>query len=189
MCDIKKSVRELKHVTEIHIISHKNECKEVLFLVDKSKTNTPTLTATELLDSKCSRSIEYSTETLQIATIAPRTYIYDPYVSFRKAKMAHSLSVSYNLNPISPEGTLLTSDILHNDFPGRVFEVKNETDIDRKKLAKSGVKKANVISRGFHLKADEIAKKMKIKDGGETFLIAYQTKDKKGQLLICNRLK
>ena len=186
MCDINKSIAQLKFVKEIHVVSHKNECKEVLFLLENNFEDVPSISAVEL-GTKHSLTTEYSSDYLPQPVSQPKNYLYDPFVSYRKAKLSDSISKEYNMNPITSEGTLLTGDELIETFPGRIFEVTGQVNLDRKKLSSLRIKKANVISRGLPLKSDEIASKLKIKDGGETYLIAFQNFDQKSALLICKR--
>lgn len=187
MCDINLSIKQLKNVAEIHVVSHKNECKEVLFLLDKKKTGTIAIKANEL-ETDFFDSYSYKSENTRKPKSSIKEYIYDPFVSFRKARLTHYLSEEFKLNPISDEGTLLTGEHFKEKFPGRIFQVTNSVELDRKKVAKLGIKKANVISRGFYLKADEIVKKLNLKDGGEIYLISYLDKGNKAFLAQCTRI-
>lgn len=187
MCDIKLSVEQLKHVSHVFVVSHKNECKEVLFLLDKKSNEHTKITATEI-ETRHSHTYIFNAETTSKPTTEIKTYLYDPYVCYRKAHVADKLAVEFSLNPISHERTLLSSEHLEENFPGRIFCVEELLELDKKKIAKAGIKKANVISRGFHMKADEIAKKLKIKDGGDVYLISWLDANNKAFLAKCKRL-
>lgn len=65
-----------------------------------------------------------------------------------------------------------------NDFPGRIFQVKD--------VAKQ--EKANIIVRNYPMTVEEIKKKTGIKDGGEIYLLCF-TGTKKKFMVVADRLK
>lgn len=186
MCDIPLTLENLKNVSEIHVVSHKNECKEVLFLMDHNYLGSPKLTAVEL-ESPYKISLDYSETKVHKAPQNALGYVYDPMVCFRKAGLSWKLAQNYELAPLNQEGTLLTGDQLQIGFEGRIFKVIDTLPFDRKKLKKAGYTKANVIARGFHINAQEIAKKMQIQDGGNLFLIPQFGQGGKSELVVCER--
>ena len=82
---------------------------------------------------------------------------------------------------------LYTSSAVVADFPGKVFRIKcldpNPTQL--KELLPTG--KANVVSRNYPLTPDEIKKKLRLRDGGDMFLIGFSTLKKK-HLAICTKV-
>lgn len=186
MCNISLTLDNLKNVSEIHVVSFKNECKEILFLMDNEHVGSPKLTAVEL-ESPHKITVDYAEEKALKAPQNALSYIYDPLVCFRKAGLSWKLAQNHGLAPLHQEGTLLTGDQLIAGFEGRIFKVKDTLPFDRKKLKKAGYTKANVIARGFHLNAEEIAKKMQIQDGGNTFLIPQFGLAGKSELVVCER--
>ncbi|NDD36491.1 MAG: hypothetical protein EBZ26_09360, partial [Flavobacteriia bacterium] len=63
---------------------------------------------------------------------------------------------------------LLTSDSLHLDFPGRVFQV----DALHAPFKGDWPFGASVVVRGYSEKADSIRKRMKLKENAEHYLLA-----------------
>ncbi|MDZ7647867.1 MAG: hypothetical protein U5K54_12165 [Cytophagales bacterium] len=71
------------------------------------------------------------------------------------------------------------------DFPGRVFQIE-ALDPDVKELKKFLPRgKANVLTRNYPLKAEELKKKLKITDGGEKYVQSGFSSQKKKHLAIC----
>jgi len=79
------------------------------------------------------------------------------------------------LQKIATSTHLYTSNLLQSDFPGRVFKIENQK-LDVKDLVGE---KANIITRNYPLKPEEIKKKFKIIDGGNQYVIAFSGASKK----------
>ena len=61
-----------------------------------------------------------------------------------------------------------------NEFPGRAFKVSKVWKNSKQNIKELSVKlkQANISTRNFPLSPEELRKKLKIKDGGETYLFA-----------------
>jgi len=101
-----------------------------------------------------------------------------------------SICNKYTLAKLHSNSHLYTSDSIHEDFPGRVFEVeavlkysKNEVN---HKLADG---KANVVSRNFPDKPDAIKKKLGLKDGGDVYLFATTNLNQKLVILLTKKIR
>ena len=55
------------------------------------------------------------------------------------------------------------------------------------KKAFNGIKKANISTRNFPLKAEELKKRLHLKDGGDTYIFATTTIQEKHLLLLCSK--
>jgi hypothetical protein len=79
--------------------------------------------------------------------------------------------------------------MIPKEIPGRVFEVIQEISPKKqeiKSLFPSG--KVNIICRNYSIGAEELKKKLGLKDGGEDFLIG--TKTGSGYTILwCKRVK
>ena len=73
-------------------------------------------------------------------------------------------------------------------FPGRTFRIKDAATMNRKELrrALSGTEKANVAVRNFPLTADALRKRLRLKDGGDTYIFGT-TVAGEHLLLICGK--
>lgn len=171
LLDISTALQKLKHIKLIYIISVDADCKELLFIQDANYTGEPRLTAIRLFLDQ----IQTLTFTLEeekqalIRTSEPLTYLYDPDVSVTKAGAFKTVAKRFNLFKIHTHSHLYTSSDLHEDFPGRAFLVKALFTLSAFKK-RQAIDKANVSSKNFPMKVDEIKKKFKIKDGGSEYL-------------------
>lgn len=190
MLDIKSAIRDLECVEEVHVVAVDNECKELLFVCRKNAKFKRIVAAnikadgdTELLESTTSSPtgcFEYST---------PLVYLYEPNVAILKANISDCLA-SDKVKKIAPFSHLFTSDELCEDFPGRKFEIEKIFSMNKKELKENlaGITRANITCRNFPLQADELRKKLGIKDGGDKYLIATTDENDNHLLTICRKV-
>jgi len=189
MLDISLAIKQLKNISEIHVVSLENECKELLFLLKKDCTSEPLITCVNLNkknnqpaisffpSQEKARQINYTSEIEQ--------YIYEPNVSLLKAGFYKGLTDLYPLQKFHPDSHLYTSGRFIPDFPGRVFRTEAYTSFNKKELKNflSATAKASLAVRNFPLSVAELRKKLKIKEGGETFIFATTLSNGKHILL------
>lgn len=189
MLDIKSAVRKLECVSEIHIVSVDGECKELLLVLKKDFKRIKCFCANlgkkeELIsfyaDENNEEEIKYSN---------PMNYIYEPNASLMKIGAHGVLAKKYNINKIAPFSHLFTSDNLVENFAGRGFEIKSVFQMNKKELKESlnGISKANIAVRNFPLSAEELKKKLKLKDGGEDYIFGTTLQDSKHVLILCKK--
>ncbi|MFD2554973.1 THUMP-like domain-containing protein [Sphingobacterium tabacisoli] len=171
LLDISTALQKLKHVKLVYVISVDNDCKELLFIQDSTYTGEAKIVAIRLFTDQ----IQTLTFTLEeekqalIRTSQPLTYLYDPDVSVTKAGAFKTVAKQFNLFKIHTHSHLYTSDSLELDFPGRAFLVKEVFELSTFKR-RTSLDKANVATKNFPMKVEEIKKKFKIKDGGNEYL-------------------
>jgi hypothetical protein len=85
-----------------------------------------------------------------------------------KAGAYNTLAQLFALQPISVNSHLYVSDTYVEKFPGRSFKIVGTGTAKNFK----NIKQANITVRNFPMKADELRKKLKIKDGGDIYLFA-----------------
>lgn len=181
--DISSAIADLKKVTEVHIISVNNECKELLFVVENKPVTEPKFFCA-LLSKEHQQVYPFSYQTEKALDIKAKpilNYLYEPDVAILKAGFFKSLVPEFKVNKIHQHSHLYTSIELVSSFPGKSFHIVN-TILFNNFVKQNKVKKANVVTRNFDLKPDEIKKKFKIKDGGETYL--FFTTDYKNQKIV-----
>jgi hypothetical protein len=187
LLDIKQGIKELSGVKNVIVVSVANDCKELLFLMEKDFVSEP-LIETYNLDAKGSIkhsfSFHFSEEEKIVSKFSPpQKYLYEPNASILKAGAFKSIGEKFGLNKIQINTHLYTSNDLKNEFPGRVFEIE-KLSFDYKSLVEN---KANIITRNYPLTTDELKRKLKLKDGGEKFAIAFSGQEKK-YLVLAKRL-
>jgi 16S rRNA G966 N2-methylase RsmD len=173
LLDIQSGLNELKHVSEIHIVSVKNDCKELLWIIDRDFNEEPEVTCAAINGTETQRfSFKLSAErSLILKTWSPPLqYIYEPDVSLLKSGCFKLIADRFNLNKLHPNTHLYTSGELNEKFMGRKFKVISCTSYSNFSR-NNALNKANVITRNFPLLPEEIKKKYHIRDGGSSYLI------------------
>lgn len=171
LMDINSALQKLKHVKLLYVISVDGDCKELLFLQDRNFEGNTKITTIRLFSDQL-QSISFTVEgekSTLVKTSHPLQYLYDPDVAVTKAGAFKSVAKEFNLFKLHSHTHLYTSDKLEKDFLGRIFEIQKVYTLSEfKKL--NAFEKANVVSKNFPIKVDDIRKKFKIKDGGKDFL-------------------
>ena len=160
MLDWHRAISELSHVREVHIISVSNECKELL-LVLSARNMGENLRIYCINDAQSFVCDELDMESSQVK-IAPSTleemqYLYEPNASLMKAGCFGVLSGRYDARMLS------------------------------KKRHLAGITKANIATRNFPLSVAELRKRLKLKDGGETYIFATTLNDESHVLVITEK--
>lgn len=189
--DIQQGLVELKNVEKIYIVSVANECKELLFLLHKDFVSEPTIEAVNLTTAgevinrfSFLLSEERTTEFVQGARA---DYLYEPNASILKSGAFKLIAKRFDIQKLHVSTHLYSSDNLTIDFPGRIFKI--ESNLDEKmvsKLLPDG--KANVLTRNYPLSAEALKKKLKLKDGGDKFVIGFIEGTKK-TVVVATRVK
>ncbi len=179
LLDIQQGLTELQHVKKVFVVSVNNECKELLFMTLKGFTSEPSIETINLNPDGTVKHIFSFTFNEEKETNSvfntPQTYLYEPNASVLKAGAFKSIGEKFDLQKIATSTHLYTSNLLQSDFPGRVFKIENQK-LDVKDLVGE---KANIITRNYPLKPEEIKKKFKIIDGGNQYVIAFSGASKK----------
>ena len=192
MLDWHRAVSELSHVREVHIISVNNECKELL-LVLSARNMGGNLRINCINDAQSFVCDELDMESSQVK-IAPSTleemqYLYEPNASLMKAGCFGVLSDRYDARMLSKNSHLFVSQAPIEAFPGRSFRIIAISSFNKKELKRhlSGITKANIATRNFPLSVAELRKRLKLKDGGETYIFATTLSDESHVLVITEK--
>ena len=192
MLDWHRAISELSHVREVHIISVNNECKELL-LVLSVRNMGGNLRIYCINDAQSFVCDELDMESSQVK-IAPSTleemqYLYEPNASLMKAGCFGVLSDRYDARMLSKNSHLFVSREPIAAFPGRSFRIIAVSSFNKKELKRhlSGITKANIATRNFPLSVAELRKRLKLKDGGETYIFATTLSDESHVLVITEK--
>ncbi len=193
MLDIKLAVEQLgKSITEVHIVALENEVKELLFISQKSKIESKTsIHCVNFLPNSQPQLFKFDYESEENSIIKysqPNTYIYEPNATILKAGAFKSIAAQFGLAKLAPNSHLYTADSLVENFTGRSFVCEAVCKFDKKEiLSKLPTPKANISTRNFPLKPEEIKKKLGLQDGGEYYLFATENMDKQKIVLVCRK--
>ena len=116
-------------------------------------------------------------------------YLYEPNASLMKAGCFGVLSGRYDAKMLSKNSHLFVSREPIAAFPGRSFRIIAVSSFNKKELKRhlSGITKANIATRNFPLSVAELRKRLKLKDGGETYIFATTLSDESHVLVITEK--
>ena len=183
MADLSAVLQLLPETTDVHVVSVRNECKELLFVLDKTPINQAVNIHTVNFATDTEQYFSFLLEEEKDAQ--PRymshigSYLYEPNSSVLKSGAFKLVANRYGLEKLHPHSHLYTSDHLVADFPGRAFQVKEILDFSSKLLKQisRSIPKANITTRNFKLSVNELRTRSKIKDGGTAYLFATTLND------------
>ena len=192
MLDIHQALRQLKNVEAIHIVALENECKELIFIQTKDlEKHIPIrLTCINIHRNGEKDIFETFYDNKEVIEYSlPQKYIYDPNKAVHKANVFNTFGNHFDLMKIAPNTHLYTSDVLMDNFQGRIFELESILK-PSKKMLKNELSngKANLIVRNFPETVASLKKKLKIQDGGNQYLIAVSLENSDKVLLKCERI-
>uniref|UniRef100_UPI003FEEC9FD THUMP-like domain-containing protein n=1 Tax=Segatella copri TaxID=165179 RepID=UPI003FEEC9FD len=208
MLDWHRAISELSHVREVHIISVNNECKELLLVLSARNMGEMEASSADgevkhvgnlriycINDAQSFVCDELDMESSQVK-IAPSTleemlYLYEPNASLMKAGCFGVLSGRYDARMLSKNSHLFVSREPIAAFPGRSFRIIAVSSFNKKELKRhlSGITKANIATRNFPLSVAELRKRLKLKDGGKTYIFATTLSDESHVLMITEKNK
>ena len=206
MLDWHRAISELSHVREVHVISVNNECKELLLVLSARNMGEMEASSADgevkhagnlriycINDAQSFVCDELDMESSQVK-IAPSTleemlYLYEPNASLMKAGCFGVLSGRYDARMLSKNSHLFVSREPIAAFPGRSFRIIAVSSFNKKELKRhlSGITKANIATRNFPLSVAELRKRLKLKDGGETYIFATTLSDESHVLMITEK--
>lgn len=122
-------------------------------------------------------------------TLEEMLYLYEPNASLMKAGCFSVLSERYGARMLSKNSHLFVSREPIAVFPGRSFRIIVVSSFNKKELKRhlSGITKANIATRNFPLSVAELRKRLKLKDGGETYIFATTLSDESHVLMITEK--
>ena len=133
--------------------------------------------------------METSSVKIAPSTLEEMQYLYEPNASLMKAGCFGVLSERYDARMLSKNSHLFVSQAPIEAFPGRSFRIIAISSFNKKELKRhlSGITKANIATRNFPLSVAELRKRLKLKDGGETYIFATTLSDESHVLVITEK--
>ena len=206
MLDWHRAISELSHVREVHVISVNNECKELLLVLSarnmgdmeassadgevKHAGNLRIYCVNDAQSFVCDElDMESSPVRIAPPVLEEMQYLYEPNASLMKAGCFGVLSGRYDARMLSKNSHLFVSQAPIEAFPGRSFRIIAVSSFNKKELKRhlSGITKANIATRNFPLSVAELRKRLKLKDGGETYIFATTLSDESHVLMITEK--
>ena len=186
MLDWHKAVCDLGCVSEVHILSVNNECKELLLVLRRQASTTLRLVCVndgsvfECCPSKRPKQSQQGSESVpvrdqQLTNIldfdellvnGKTAYLYEPNASIMKAGCFDEIGYFYHICELSANSHLFVCLDEIGDFPGRCFHIERITTMNKHKLreALAGIERANITVRNFPMSVDALRNKLRLKE-------------------------
>jgi precorrin-6B methylase 2 len=210
MLDWRKAVEDIgkEHVSAVHIVSVANECKELLVEVMSSRKDEGGMrkeicneakrikvVCVNLLSDGSEERFEFDAQAplpikILHSSLFTLHFLYEPNASVMKAGCFELLAERFGVLPLHQNSHLFVSDKEVTDFPGRGFVIERTTSMNKRELKESlvGVTQANIAVRNFPLSVAELRKRLKLQDGGDTYIFATTVENMGHRLLICRKI-
>lgn len=196
MLDWRQAVRELPGVAEVHIVAVEGECKELLLVMTRewagqgSHAPLPHVVCADLNVSRWEvhPGVPSSDGPSSSVTLVG-SFLHIPNAAVMKSGCFAELSHQFGVCPLAANSHLFVAGSVAVGFPGRVFHVEHVTTMNKKELRRtlSGITHANIAVRNFPLTVAELRKRLKLRDGGDTYLFATTLANGQHILLLCRR--
>ena len=203
MLDISLITNELKNISEIHIVSVKNECKEILikiepgfdgeikyFCVDLQPVGTRhALSSQDAMVFQFVESEEKSAIPSYSSTV--KNYLYEQNASLMKSGAFKLISQRFAIEKLHVNSHLYTSDNLVSDFPGRIFEVVGFAPFNKKikKELLKDITEASVATRNFPLSTNDLRKTLNLKESDKNFVFGTTLVGEKKVVILAKKYK
>lgn len=203
MFDWRKAVSDLKYVSEVHIVSVANECKELLLVLHQQRVDSPSITCVNddtvfkvfsTLENDVFSPGKQCFPSGKTMVSLPENddlrYLYEPNASIMKAGCFAEIKQQYPARQLSTNSHLFLSSVEIKDFPGRRFQIQSVSSMNKQELKSSlsEIKQANIAVRNFPLSVEQLRKKLRLKDGGDIYIFATTVGNNQHMLYICRKI-
>ncbi|MCB1532707.1 MAG: class I SAM-dependent methyltransferase [Alphaproteobacteria bacterium] len=186
MLDIAQAIIDLGCVRAVHILEWRGDCKEVVYDLDfespPASEDIPRICVSLDDEGAVLKRFEFSPsqEQARAETTLPQAFLYEPGPAFQKAGGFNAIAHRYSVQKLHEHTHLYTSEIYNPDFPGRAFEIIEILPVQHKALP---LKKANLSIRNFPGDVASLRKKLKLQEGGDSYLFACTLADERKVLV------
>ena len=187
--DISAGLLELSNVKCIHIVAVGNEVKELIWELSKGFIDNARIKTVNITNEKTEQfSFELNSNNHFSNYSLPKKYLYEPNSAIMKSGGFDEIGIQYQLDKLHQHSHLYTSDE-KIEFPGRIFEVQNAISYAKNEMKSFLENKiANITTRNFPESVEEIRKKWKIKDGGNSYCFFTTDMNNHKIVLICTKI-
>ena len=196
MLDVRHTLALLPETSEIHVVAVKNECKELLLVLQRgTEEREPTIQCINFMTEGAEQSFRFTLAAEQSAehfsSNSVQPFLYEPNVSILKAGAYKQVAIRFGVEKLHKHSHLYTSRRLIPDFPGRIFQLIEVFPFSSKrcKTIHRIIPQAHVSTRNFPLSADELRRRTRITDGGDCYLFATTLASEKKVLIQCRKIE
>ena len=196
MLDITQALRSLHCVSDIHVVSVKGECKELIFVMNKKAADKPLeYHCVNLESNDATFTCHVEKPSISIAEPHVGDILIEPNASIMKAGMQDMLAKEYGLSKLHPMSNLYIAPRCSvqeeggKGIAGRCFRITAIYDFSKQSLKQlqKETPKANITIRNFPSTVAELRKRLKIKEGGDVYIFATTISDGSHALLQCEK--
>lgn len=213
MADISLNLKLLPKTSAVYVVTVDNECKELLFLLNKDNEEAPDINVVFLYNklntsriqnnkSECTLKPDSEVSDFELIvqkdnvtekgvatyTSQVKSYLYELGKGWLKAGAFNLASQRYNCEKLAASTHLYTSDEQINEFPGKAYKIEEVIPFNKKSLKELAKKfpKADITARNFPLDTNALKKLSGIKDGGEKHIFATTLHNGEKVLIVTN---
>lgn len=195
VADVNAAAEGAGRASRVHIVAVKNECKELLIEMVASEPS-DTADTIEMVLVNDGQTIGYPVDAADEADRCTPTpepsdfvYLYEPNVAILKAGCTALAAQHHNLKPISGNSHLCVAKTLDDSFPGRIFSITGMATMNKRilKTLLQGIERANIAVRNFPLTADQLRKRLRLKDGGDNYVFGTTLADGTHVVIACKK--
>lgn len=194
MVDVTQSMRDLSpHLTDVWAVSVRNECKELLLVADFAAEPQGVRLHALNFDASGEQRLTVAAEELaaegEYGEPAVGQYLYEPNASVMKMGAYTALTRRCAVKQIAKNSHLYISDSEVAGFPGRGFQIQAIVPFSGKDVKHLGKQygQLNVAVRNFRLSAEELKRRLKVRDGGDVYLFATTLRSGDQVLLLTRK--
>jgi hypothetical protein len=194
MLDISASIRALSNVSDVYVIAIQNEVKELLLRKSQSEMGIQI----HAINHRASGEVEtfsfFAEEEAEANVVLAskiRRFLFEPNASLLKAGAYRLVSLRFELEKLHLSSHLYTSEVVPNQFPGRIFEVVDCFSFSNSEIKRlhTITRKANISVRNFPSTVDALRKKLKLADGGDFYLFATTFADNQKRMILARKAR
>ncbi len=194
MLDIAVALSRLQHVSEVHTVCVKGECKELLFVLQAGFDGEPQFYAVNATDGSehiyiCTRACRETARPaiLQGDACLQGMHLYEPHAGILKAGIQDTLCQRLGVEKLHPTSNLIVSPEPIAACPGRGFKVLSHCGFGKKELRAllANVDSANIAIRNFPTSVADLRKRLRLGEGGDVYLFATTLANGKHTLVRC----
>lgn len=178
MADLTAVGSELQETSEIHVVAVNNECKEVLLLLSREQREA-TVTA---IDLNTGKGLSYTSREERDAAVQyagqydlqTGHFLYIPSAAILKAGPFKLLSLRMGVRKLAPSSHYYVSPSFIQEFPGKIRKIEAVFEFSKSFIRDFGKKypECSVSSRNFPMSAEELKKRMKLRESSHYHLTA-----------------
>lgn len=189
MLDSHDAVRRMEHVSRVLVVSVGGECKELLLMLERGFAGSTTVSCINddttfdyCPDDPCPPLPLWDEQNA-------RRFLYEPNASIMKAGAFAPLAARFSLEGVAMNSHLFLSDTMKNDFPGRTFVIDEVMPLSSSLLKRGlpGLKAANVTVRNYPMRTEQLRRRLRLNDGGDTYLFATTGESGRKWLFSCHK--